>query len=271
MEAAPRVVGRGRVVSFAPTPAEAQEASALDLWAVRATLGGRHGSRTGRLNNGASALALALPTDVPAGTLAELRGALNWRAAAAAALGDAAPAPAAPAAQGGTEEVRPLWALDTPTTFLARPSAFVAGDRIVLGARHYTEIVLPPFAPVTIWAARKSGSGALGAPLPPLAPSLQHLGGSLSLGRPLEAGSPLLGNMALLRGAIAQAPSQALLWTGGDALTGAGLTALASTEDMGWLTPVPAREATARATLAVRGAWAASLPSGALPGQAPGR
>ena len=72
MEAAPRVVGRGRVVGFSASPHEAAEAASRDLWAVRATLGSRHASRTGRLNATGSALSLALPTDVPAGALAAL-------------------------------------------------------------------------------------------------------------------------------------------------------------------------------------------------------
>ena len=71
MEAAPRIVGRGRVVTFAPTPSVAAEAAVSDLWAMRATMGSRHGSRTGRLN-ASSALALALPTDIPAGALSAL-------------------------------------------------------------------------------------------------------------------------------------------------------------------------------------------------------
>ena len=48
------------------------------------------------------------------------------------------------------------------------------------------------------------------------------------------------------------------------------MAALASTEDMGWLTPVPAREAAARATLAARAAWVQVLPALAQRGQAPG-
>lgn len=46
---------------------------------------------------------------------------------------------------------------------------------------------------------------------------------------------------------------QHLLWTGPDAVTGAGSMAIGSTEDHGWISPVTARESSLRSALAVRG------------------
>jgi|TARA_B110000503_G_scaffold139748_1_gene228895 heme/copper-type cytochrome/quinol oxidase subunit 2 len=107
MEAAPRIVGRGRVVSFAPTPLETAEARSEDLWAMRATLGSRHASRTGRLNASA-ALALTLPTDVPAGALASLPRGAAWRRVAAESLGESVPTSGVNASEGGSRRVAPV-------------------------------------------------------------------------------------------------------------------------------------------------------------------
>ena len=49
---------------------------------------------------------------------------------------------------------------------------------------------------------------------------------------------------------------QHLIWTGPDAVTGAANSALCSTEDHGWLTPVTAREASLRSALATKAAVA---------------
>lgn len=167
--------------------------------------------------------------------------------------------------------VAPLGCLEVPTSALARPSCFVAGDRIVMGARHYAGLDrLAPGATSALWAATPAAGGALGYFAAPRRPVLAHLSGCLAEGRPLGPLAPLAANLELLRAGGASAPAQLLLWTGPDAATGAGFSALASTEDMGWLTPVPAREVTTRATLATRGAWAGTLPAEALPGQKPG-
>ena len=270
MEAAPRIVGRGRVVQFAPTPLETAEVNATDLWAMRATVGGRHGSRTGRLN-ASSALSLTLPTDLPAGALSALPAGAGWRAAAAAALGEAVPAPASGGALGTSALTSPVGGLEVVTSSLARPSAFVAGDRLVLGARHYSASPALPSAPrAAAWASAAPQGGALRTPTAPGRPLLGHLSGALAEGRPLAPLAPLAEGLDLLRGAQPRTPGQLLLWTGPDAVTGSGSTALASTEDMGWLTPLPAREATARATLATSHAWAEALPAQALAGRAPG-
>lgn len=273
MEAAPRVVGRGRVVCFSPSPQEGREAAAADLWAVRATLGARHASRTGRLNAPGSALALALPTDVPAGALAALPRGAQWRAAAAlnpAALGDAAPSPRPPAPGGGFGAGSPVWGLDTATAFVARPSAFIAGDRIALGVGHYRPSAPAGRLGAGFWAGLRGARSPLVAPAPSLAPALGNLGGAASEGRPVYPLAAVAAGLDALRGGRATAPAQHLLWTGPDAVTGAGFTALASTEDMGWLTPVPAREASTRAALGVAQAWAGRLPACGTAGRAPG-
>ena len=267
MEAAPRIVGRGRVVKFSPTPLETAEAAAADLWAMRATVGARHGSRTGRLN-ASSALSLTLPTDLPAGALSALPAGASWRAAAAAGLGEVVPSPASGGALGASALTSPVGGLEVVTSALARPSAFVSGDRLVLGARHYAASSALPSAPrAAAWAAAAPQGVAPQAPGRPL---LAHLSGALAEGRPLAPQAPLAEGLDLLRGAQPSRPGQLLLWTGPDAVTGAGSTALASTEDMGWLTPLPAREATARATLATGHAWAETLPPRALEGRTPG-
>jgi hypothetical protein len=254
MEAAPRVVGRGRVVAFSPTPSEVKESVHLDFWAVRATLGSRHASRTGRLNAQGSALALALPTDAPAGALAALPHGPQWRVTASldlGALGDAVPARPAKATEGDSVAGSPVWGLAPSTAFLARPAAFIAGDRIVLGASHYRPSAPTARLCVGLWATLESAPSPLRAQAPSLLPAMGNLGGALNLGGPSSPLASLASGLGLLRGGIAAAPAQHLLWTGPDALTGAGFTSLATTEDMGWLTPVSAREALARSALGV--------------------
>jgi hypothetical protein len=198
-------------VTFAPAPQERVEAAALDLWAVRATLGARHASQTGRLPATGSALALALPADVGAGSMAGLRQAPQWRRAAAPLLGEAAPAPMAPAGEGRVRSASPLWALDAPTSARARPATFVAGGRLLLGARHYAPAKPSPRAAAAVWASNGPRPGALAAPAPALLPTLGHLSGALAQGRALAPRLPLLEGLALLRGGAAQAPTQHLL------------------------------------------------------------
>jgi hypothetical protein len=139
LEAAPRVVGRGRVVSFETSPLEASPTSHWDSWALRATIGGRHGSRSGRLN-ASPALPLILPTDVPAGYVASLTTppAGHWRRALAAALSDLGSAPfnPNPARPGQGLAQLPDLGLETPTLFRAKPSVFVSGSRLGLVYTH---------------------------------------------------------------------------------------------------------------------------------------
>ncbi len=138
-ETAPRVVGRGRVVSFEPTPMELAEATHLDSWALRATMGSRNQSRTGRLNT-SPALSLVLPTDVPAGTLTSLLGGASnqeWRRALHAFFNDSGSLSYAPAttADLAFSPARQL-GLEAPTGFRARPSVSVSGSRLTLTYAH---------------------------------------------------------------------------------------------------------------------------------------
>lgn len=262
-EAAPRLVGRGRVVSFEVTnPVDAVQLRHLDSWALRALVGGRHGSRTGRLN-AQPALALVLPTDLPAGITTA--GVASWRESLNRLLSDTATAPVStnsaspltthePVALGGE------CGFDTPTLFRARPTVFIAGNRLSLGHRHFSpRAEVPSFAAMT-WLAAGAVTHAGGSLAPlqsaalPAAANITAHGSECPLGG--EANSIMQSaDLNYLRG-----PShrpQHVLWAGADATTGAGATTLGTSEDHGWLSPVTAREALLRSALAVRAGWEA--------------
>lgn len=141
---------------------------------------------------------------------------------------------------------------------------------MALGSRHYRAAASAPRAGAGRWVAGAGEAGSLLAPAPALLPTLGNLGGALSEGRPVYPLSRTAGGLGFLRAGSSTAPSQLLLWAGPDASTGAGFAALASTEDMGWLTPVPAREALARATLGGAHALAGALPTEGARGVPPG-
>lgn len=136
------------MVSFEATPIETLESSHLDSWALRATIGSRHGSRSGRLNT-APALPLVLPTDVAAGTFATLSSSSapqSWRKTLATFLNDAGTAPYTPALTSKDAEVSLLASVgfDTATLFRAKPSVYVAGSRLTLVHNHFA--ALAPFS-----------------------------------------------------------------------------------------------------------------------------
>lgn len=221
---------------------------------MRSTVGSRHASRSGRLNT-ASPLGLVLPTDMVAGAAAAFGAAKSWRKVAAAALGESVPT-----YEPALSEARPITqasvgGVETTTAWAARPALFVAGEYLGLGQRHFGPVGATGAEPLTsLWVGSLGGGAALTAPVPMLRPALENLGASRGQGRALspEALSPKKGlPLGGLRAPTAALKHQQLLWSGPDALTGAGFTCLASTEDAGWLTPVPAREALARATAAL--------------------
>lgn len=142
LEAAPRIVGRGRVVSFETSPLETTQTTQWDSWALRATIGSSHGSRSGRLNT-SPALPLILPTDVPAGYLTSLFGTAplkggQWRKALNAALSEISAAPYNPAVPEPSSAALPApsLGLETPTLFRAKSSVFISGSRLTLVYHH---------------------------------------------------------------------------------------------------------------------------------------
>lgn len=236
---------------------------------MRATVGARHASRSGRLNS-ASPLGLVLPTDLPAGALAGSIGAANWRRTAGAKLVETV-APLEGNWALGTLVPRPrTGSLSTTATGLARPAACVVGDRLALGQRHYAKQA--PSGHPNMAGYLAAVGAAVATTAAPLRPTIANIAGSRAPGRrlgPLQ----LLGSKAdlsLLRLPAPAPTPQSFLWTGPDAITGAGLTSLMSTEDAGWLTPVSAREALTRAAAAFNaskcvGKAKQSLPLAPLP------
>ena len=152
--------------------------------------------------------------------------------------------------------------LDTPTLFRSRPSVYIAGARLSLAYRHYSPATRCPHLSSMSWVtvnAASAESPSLGTresrtllspSYAPALPTLDNLSGS-SLVPNTEASSCPDIDLGFLRYPL-KPSKQHLLWAGADASTGAGSTSLGSTEDHGWVSPVPAREASLRSALASR-------------------
>jgi hypothetical protein len=117
---------------------------------MRATLGSKHASRSGRLN-APSPLGLILPTDVAAGAMASLSSAKNWRGVAATALTEAAPTPEPRLGGGSSISQAGVGGVSTTTAWAARPALFVAGEYASLGSRHFGPQSGLGLAPLTSW------------------------------------------------------------------------------------------------------------------------
>jgi len=274
LEAAPKVVGRGKIVRFEASPVEDLETSQWDSWALRATIGNRHGSRGGRLNT-SSALSLVLPTDIPGGNFSSLKAvatapSLHWRKALSATLNEISNPPfksdvkVPQSFEVGMQEA-PSFGLGTPTLFRAKPTAYISGSRIHLTYRHLApQFEAASFASSSVVTANiyvlegddiqtRAERGHLSTPEPTGLPDLENISGGLKSGvnSPLPASTLSRLDLNNLRGPSLPS-TQHMVWTGPDAVTGGGSTALGSTEDHGWVSPVAAREASLRSALAVK-------------------
>jgi hypothetical protein len=250
--------------------------SQWDSWALRATIGGRHGSRTGRLNT-PSALSLVLPTDVPAGIFSPFSihtspKVPRWRESLAMALNEISNPPMKPnVAQTGPERSSGhSFTFATPALFRGKPSVHIAGSRIYLTHRHSAPQFMPLSFASASWVtaniyfsedddvSTRAERGPLGSFEPSGLPSLENLSGAFKneIQGTFEAFKAI--NLDFLRGPSTPSP-QHVLWAGADAVTGGGANSLASTEDHGWISPVTARESAQRSSLAVKSSLIAYL------------
>lgn len=259
---------------FEASPLETLLETHLDSWALRATTGSRHGSRSGRLNS-PTALSLILPTDVPTGLFSRLAASpqsSSWRKALVAALSEINNPPlTANLPEPGKDTLfAPNLGLETPTVFRSKPTAHMSGARLGLIYDHLApraRFGLPSFSS-TSWVTAnfylpEGGDAQIRGPRALLAvpencssPSLENLSGVF---RPSLAPN-LTGilNLDYLQGPRSLL-TQHLLWTGPDAVTGAVNTSLGSTEDHGWVSPVTASESSLRSALGVRAEVASFL------------
>ena len=182
-------------MSFEATPLENLGTRHLDSWALRATIGSHHGSRTGRLN-ASPALPLILPTDAPAGAFASLAATpgvtpVSWRGALSAVLNDINATPYSPHLRAGASlALTDNAGLDTPTLFRARPSVFIAGARLSLAYHHYSPTIRCPHLSSMSWVTVNMASAEspsleartsrtlLSPAYAPALPTLDNLGGS---------------------------------------------------------------------------------------------
>lgn len=249
LEAAPKVVGRGRVISFETTPFENLQNSHWDSWALRATTGSSHGSRSGRLNT-SSALSLVLPTDIPAGHFSHFSAphskGLHWRKALAAALNEINNPPYNPTLLESNSEASTEFSFSSGATTLWRPKAsvYASGPRLTLAYRHLAAQLVPISYSSASWVTAnlfglegddiqtRAERPLLSVLQAPGLPTIDNVSGTPNPDSKLIKTSPLALNLNHLRGPLSPS-TQHLVWTGPEALTGAGLTSLGSTEDHG--------------------------------------
>lgn len=263
-EAAPRLVGRGRIVAFEVyTPTTEVATHHLEAWALRALTGGRHGSRSGRFN-AQPASVLSLPADIFSGAFAAAgNGTRPWRQELNARLAEIGTTPAPLATLPGEVAGAPINAssylppISEVAIFRARPTVSIEGNQITLGYRHFSLHNEVPRLGAWTWIAADLGrETAAGSPAvaTPTLPSLTNLAGAPERPAPsaVEAGlvsrTPTLDHLR----APVTPRAQHLIWTGPDATTGAGATSLGSTEDQGWSSPTTAREASLRSARAAQ-------------------
>lgn len=157
----------------------------------------------------------------------------------------------------------PSFGLETPTLFRAKPSVYISGSRLTLAYRHLAPSLRQASYSSASWVTAniyypegddvqtRAPRSLLSTPVSQALPSIENLSGSTkaNLSRPFKNLAGL--SLDHLRGPV-KPSTQHLLWTGPDAITGAGSMAIGSTEDHGWVSPVTARESSLRSALAVK-------------------